>query len=158
MATYISSTRLQGPPIEIHCPMCLADKVLADVFEVRQVEKLLGLFPIHERVNVFLRCHACNGKLESTLGFGDLYNRGQNELRSFIRARITVSGFILSLIAIALWWLPLLGLLGGFAAIVVNRRVKRWTRRVSYIGLTLGILFHFVLIVDILVSWLMSPP
>jgi hypothetical protein len=59
---------------------------------------------------------------------------------------------VAAVLALLLFWLPVIGLVAGVAAYGLNRRSPTWTYRASQVGLVLTGLVHAALAVMILLA------
>lgn len=145
--------QIPGPTVDINCPHCAASSVASASHE--QVDRL-GLFyiiPLFGLRNTFIRCGACGKQLTSKLRIDEIANYSADDLSHFLAGRVLLVNVFLAVASVLLFWAPIVGLILGVIAVLLNRRAAPWLRTLSWVGMSLSA----VITVAVVILLIMGP-
>lgn len=121
--------------LRINCPRCGAKETRAVCYTVREV---LGLIVWHK--THWVKCLACGTELYSRLPPKDLAGLPPDVLEGVVVFRRSFVARTVTLLAVLLFWTPLVGLMVSALAVILNWRSGGWPKRLSLIALVISAL------------------
>jgi hypothetical protein len=115
---------------------------------------MLAAIPIAPKSRTYwLNCQSCGETLRSSLPAPELRNQPAAVTSLHVWHSVSPVKKLLAILAIGLFFMPVLGLLLSVGAVVVNYKTVAWARRTSWIALVLSVLVHALFAV----VWILNP-
>jgi hypothetical protein len=140
--------------VVINCPDCLATGVVGHGHIEIEQARVLFLIPLFSHRTNWVTCSACQSKLQAKLSTNELVGLSPEQLGLWIRKRVSPVRTVLAVSALALFYLPVFGLVLSMLAFVVTRGIRGWQRRASVVALWLSICINFLFGI----LWIIVPP
>ncbi len=138
--------RVPGPTIAIDCPSCRAMGVDADSYEQTERLGFFYIIPFIRIRNTIIQCTACRKSQLLKIGIADIGRYSASELAQYFVGPVSFVAKFLAIASVILFWAPLLGIVVGFIALVMNWRNEGWPRVVSWLGVGLSVLVTVLLL------------
>jgi hypothetical protein len=132
------STKTPGPMININCPACQATEVPADSLQQVDRLELFYLIPFFQLKNTFVTCSACRKQLISSADINEMANLSAADLSQHLVSHVSFVNKAVAILAIAMCWVPIIGLGLGLLGVALNWKTTGWTKTLSLISVIVG--------------------
>ena len=140
----VRSTREPTGALVLDCPACKAN-VTAESYTHTEQLVMLAAIPIAPKSRTYwLNCPSCGETLRSSLPASELRDQPAAVISQHVRHRVSPVKKLLAILAIGLFFMPLLGLLLGVGALIVNYKTAGWAKKLSWIALALSVAVHLL--------------
>ncbi len=123
----------------IHCPACSRRDVSAQIIEHSEKVTQYVVVEMGTHTTWWVVCSECKARLFSKVPGPELERRTPDELVGVVVTRVGGVRQFWAVASVLLGLLPLVGLVIGIIAYVVNRKSPGWPKLASKIGLGLGL-------------------
>ncbi|QQE13306.1 hypothetical protein JD969_07560 [Planctomycetota bacterium] len=144
--TKIKTQHEYDESIEIHCPLCKTNNVDGYPFVYVEKVKWLIVVTIGGKQTPFVKCSKCNGKMISKMSIDELPAYTADELAPFLIRENGFAGGVLAIFALALSFLPIVGLLPVLASLAINYNRSGWQRVVTLIAIAIQFVYFMMMI------------
>ena len=129
---HVSTTRIDGAPVSINCPACGAKGVPSASFSNKESANVILRHTTH-----WVTCGACGETLYSKVHIHDLVGQTPERLEDWVVRRTGLPANFLWVLALVMFYLPLLGPILSFASWMANLRrpkVAKWSMILFLVG------------------------
>jgi transcription elongation factor Elf1 len=155
MGVPLTAVTKQGRGTDIHfnCPACGRSNVAAQTFESEELAKVFFVIPVVKLRNTFVKCTACRESFTCLCSSSELKYKSPADLRKLIRYKASGWGWLLSVLALLLCWVPLVNILFAGMTMYVIRGTRGLPKSLTSISLTIGIAITGAFAILIVCSW-----
>jgi hypothetical protein len=141
-----------GGNVEILCPACGTESVLARTLDERHRIRFLGLLTVLSFFSTWVVCTRCGGRIYSPVRAGELATMSPEEIGEVIYLRASFLQRSLAVLALLVAIFPLVGVGMAAIALIATRKTQDWARPVVKVAWVIASIMTFWLVVILLMQ------